>query len=639
MDKSISVTFNNNVIVKKSEYWIKLELVENEDTATLGETAELLDSIYELNPCTESVNNELVVEDEKPEPLTLQDFEAIVRNQFKINMCNANFNNDYIAQIKVFKSHRDVPYTLKFDNGELKSSTFKQELVTENLVVENATSVTLSYTLVGNLTHSLNNYVNTDNNTTAPNIVIDGSTISWDVPITASFTVSYLTEYDLVDITVFANDEGEMGECQVLCFYHGLVEELTLTPPDIDEDTNEIYRSKYCGRSQIEIPSSDEVTCYETVTKIYKCQCSGEKAYEVTEKVNVTCPDNMRCPRDFNTRINNGIASCEVNLGFRSVHAGYVDCGETTEDISDPAFYMDYCCDYPQVTLPKCDVYYEKNPGGKTLDTDKQNSYIAEYGDLVDIIYVSPKDGDCGNIKYNQVRNRKNCCDEVEPIEIDVYNSADIIGDNSGGYVVFTGGRYPFSVSIRGSGFWLDYNRTIKDGIINSNIFIIYTSDACGSCKITISDGCSVANYFVKSTNGQWVPTYIGACTPELKGKVSASEYLSLGYGSALFTGFYDSGTRKMVQTGGWQWRTFCCAELEGCGDGYMNCDSWNTLGCLAFSAALIGANNFGTVIYETNCSFALLPFNSGSCPVGQTEIVLYNKYYDWQVEIFEWRC
>lgn len=536
MNKSISINFDNKKYVSQSsEYWLKLELVEEKDTATLGEVAELLDAIYEINPCEDKTEDSLVIEEQKSEPITLERLQELVKNQFKLNMCNANFNNDYIAKVKVFRSHKTLPYVLKFDNGEIKSTTFTQEQITENLTVENATSVTLSYTLAGNLYTTLNNYVFTTDKITTPILKIDGSTISWDVPITASITASYLTEYDLVEIAVFANEEGEMGECLVLGFYHGLVEELTLTPPDIDEDTNEIYRSKYCGTNRWEITSEDNVTCYETRTMIYKCQCSGEVAYEVTEEVNVTCPQDIRCPRGFGTTINNGVATCSVNLGFKTIEAGYIDCGETTDDINSPEFYMEYCCDYPQVTLPKCDVYYAKNPGGKTLDIDKQNEYISKYGELVEFINVSPENGDCGNIKYNQVRNRKNCCDEVLPIIYDTINSVTTLSKGTSGIIYISGGRAPFKYSVRGHSFSFDGGQDIISE--DRHVRIYAGPDSCGPAWVTVSDGCSEAKGYLRSPDGSWSSVaYI----------INVNYWLPHWFTSGVYGGYWDNPSDLM---------------------------------------------------------------------------------------------
>jgi len=118
-------------------------------------------------------------------------------------------------------------------------------------------------------------------------------------------------------------------------------------------------------------------------------------------------------------------------------------------------------------------------------------------------IELEPRTKPCGERVTSYDLSGYACCDGVEPIVWDEDNSVRVIPDMSHGVVVFTGGRLPFNVSVRGSGFYLDTNNT-RDAVINGRNIAIYTSTACGTARITISDGCSTAVAFVRSTNGHW---------------------------------------------------------------------------------------------------------------------------------------
>ncbi len=122
---------------------------------------------------------------------------------------------------------------------------------------------------------------------------------------------------------------------------------------------------------------------------------------------------------------------------------------------------------------------------------------------------ISPEDGICGTVEWVQEVNSKNCCDDPSAtlIVYDEDRSVDIIGDNSYGVIQYDGGLLPATVTLHGNGFYTDpyFTKTSIEVTGGGRQVGIYTKDACGSCSITIDDGCSTASGTVKSTAGQWV--------------------------------------------------------------------------------------------------------------------------------------
>jgi len=163
----------------------------------------------------------------------------------------------------------------------------------------------------------------------------------------------------------------------------------------------------------------------------------------------------------------------------------------------------------PEGSLPKCQTTYRKNPGDGKIDETRLSNYKSRYGDKLDLIPVSPEDGDCGTIKTVIADVAESCCGFVIPLIWDEENSAEVIADNDRGTIMFSGGRRPVTVSVRGTGFYLDSSGTLRDGTVSGNSVTIWTKDACGVCLVTITDGCSSINVTVQSTNGNW--EYIGA--------------------------------------------------------------------------------------------------------------------------------
>jgi len=497
------------------EYWVHIEQVATDDnTASLGEVAELVDEIYGTDPClkegetleeTPDPATEEPPEEETedpPPPITEEDFADLIK-EFDLNLCGVTFNGDCTVQVKVAISHPGDNYTLRVSNGEIGGTvTVYGELVSETIVIDNASSIELDFPVVSGATFEWYGSVyGSAGNMTGPQITLSGRTLSWDEEVTGSISMSYYTQYDLIDITIFGNEDGEPAECRAICFYHGLIDEIDLQPPEIEDNEGlEIYRQPFCGAIETDPPEdNDDIQCYENVTKVYRCECSDSKAYDITEEVVTACPEGIRCP--------NGDEKCRALLGSRTILGGYIDCSEGGS-LSDPAYRKEICCDAASGLLPTCQTQYSVNPGGVPIDPTALEQYRMLYHDSLRVIAVKPSDGDCGVVKRQIVVSAKNCCDEVPPLEIDATESVTILADNSSGIIRTTNPTSGnVTVEVHGNGFYARPDLHAKTASYNGGDgFLIYTSNACGTGEIEISDGCSTVKHRVASTDGQWGP-------------------------------------------------------------------------------------------------------------------------------------
>lgn len=166
------------------------------------------------------------------------------------------------------------------------------------------------------------------------------------------------------------------------------------------------------------------------------------------------------------------------------------------------------CCE-PVSVDPCVDV-------GKTEDYNGKNSTTTDYearlaagrsrypGITIESLQTryAARNQPCGK-KYTRWSGRKNCCDEVEPIQIDYSNSDEVYEPFDSGIITITGGIMPLAVSVRGKGFYLS-EIGVKSGQVNGTKIRIVADDACGPLDVYISDGCTIAKFEGKCTEGYW---------------------------------------------------------------------------------------------------------------------------------------
>jgi hypothetical protein len=216
---------------------------------------------------------------------------------------------------------------------------------------------------------------------------------------------------------------------------------------------------------------------------------------------------------------------------------------------------FDECVEDGRVSVYESAEFSEEDQGALLSKARAENPGVTIVG--VQIEDVGP-DGPCGN-RYEEWVDQLACCDEATEIAWDEENSAEVIADNSTGFFVIVGGRSPFTVSVRGNGFYLDPEKTFRDGVIGGRNIPVYTGNSCGYCHITVTDGCSSVSGGVRSTNGRWVqeyhsqggingdpydptPPYPGGCP----GVISGIDYPRNTVRSYVAEGFFQD--KKIVQ-------------------------------------------------------------------------------------------
>lgn len=544
---------NANVVIdverpdasEEGALWIKvIQEALPDETITLGETAELLDNVFAIDPCiqVETVEGE---EPEVKEPsMTEEEFQEFVRTLEPLSICEATINYDYFTSVRVYVADFTKDYRLVLSNGVAETGVRTTTQETENILIEKTSSATLKYPSSGSGVYQWLTCIPHSGAANPPiREVNDG--IEWDGEMTGTIVASYPTTYDAVPVTVFGVD-GEYGECNVAGFYVGLVDEISLVSPDVDPE-DEAKRQKYCGGVKVVIPEEPEkVYCYLEVTNIVKCQCSLHTHNIYTSKEPVTCPEGIRCDGVANT--NEPGYECEYKVGS-DTRITYVDCGETTGDIANPDFYEENCCEPPPFGLPGCSRRYVNNPGGKGLTEAKKQEFYRQYGvDGVVFEGISPEDGDCGDIIYDQSLIPRDCCEDVPSVSWDTERNPGFIATESSVYLYILNGLPPFTFTSSDPELVFDNGLNIKT--TNGRAVLVYaTADFCGSSNISVIGQCGSSSMRLRSLEGVWefIPSETDTCNyPE----VEPTPCTFVDSTPAPHTGYcYDAGDRRQFET------------------------------------------------------------------------------------------
>jgi hypothetical protein len=323
---------------------------------------------------------------------------------------------------------------------------------------------------------------------------------------------------------------------------------------------------------------------------------------------------------------------------------------------------LDQCCE--EVSVDECaDVgkvsrFVSRDQEEWDFDPDALAAeYEQQYGKKflgVELHAVGPQ-GDCG-VKEERWEGRLNCCDEVEPLEYDEDGSVDVLDQGTSGIVRFTGGKLPAFVKVRGNGFSLD-GYSLREGWVYGRAFRVYAhSLACGACPITINDGCTTTEGWIRATVGVWVFSGYIECG-QVPGGAQFGDYVEDG-ASVLDKGQY----RYMQDIASFAWAVFhgdwnICADTlaecpesiyqylinSPCGDGSSaTMAQWNSNGCLAFNYQ---DNEFQTWLWQDECAGYFdkrcEPVQTADCPSGMCDcqVLGWTKYYRNQIAVWAWVC
>jgi hypothetical protein len=517
MEASLTFTFQNQEALSDS-YWVKISQEDyDNDLMSLSDAAEVLDSVFDINPCE---NSDYLTGGS--EPIVLEDYEQALKDAFtNLGYDPSPFDSykNYNATLYVYRSHLDKNYKLVLSTGTVLQTVIKTKEISQ-IVRISGKKATLDYAVYGSLS------------TDAPTSIVEynGSQVALTDEVEGYYTFTYTTQYNEVSVKVFGKS-GEAQECLCTVFFQGVTDQLLISPPK--EDT--AFISNAGDTSDTEEEEEPEETsvdiCYKGIKHLKLCSCGGGGGSQSQQsgRFLIDLSGGTTRIKDFYTEI----VEVPCKQGGATTVAGvfttllwrmptimeYVDCPDEFWEGSTEEYYIENCCTPPPYgvgnfpfSLPKCKSTFRLWLGGVGIEGGA-DKYKALHNQTVRLIPVGPKERTpqghiiCGTIENRQEVDSKNCCDDpsYEDIEINEDDSAEVIADYSYGIVFWNKGISPYTVSVAGNGFYLDQLYAVKSAVTENQYIRVFTEDACGTCTVTIDDGCSTVSHIIMADSGVWV--------------------------------------------------------------------------------------------------------------------------------------
>lgn len=481
-------------------WWVRFGQDGVSDTATVGETADLLDVLYTIDPCDGS-------ESEVSEPVAEDVVDAVVQT-FRLSICDKRYDGSVLVPIKIYRSHPSDDYVLRVSGGRVEGESVAiAEEVTQIATVKQASSLTLEYPVVSGFTARwVGDVVGPDgNHVSPPTIKRQGNTLYWQGQVTGTVRAEFVSTHDRIGILV-AGVDGEMGQAVVRAFYHGTCTTFTPEMPDAAESDTSL-----CPSTTWQVdPDPDNVTCYEIVVQTKRCGCSGIEKESQTFERDVPCPASgpTRCPGVSHT--------CRHLLGTVPEEV-FVECEEDQGYlVAEREFYKEQCCEYPSLSLPQCEEKTESYAGDKSIEHGEA-FWRGLYGEHTRFVPISPEDG-CGKHITRQVVQPDDCCETAPKMTWNSDSSIDTVHDFDSGFVYVRDGIGPFVWRITGDGYlWFSGSATPAVIVTEERWAAIETGAyPCGKFEIEVTDACgTVVSGEIVSTYGAWVLRYNTAAASE----------------------------------------------------------------------------------------------------------------------------
>lgn len=482
------------------DYWAVLQNAEDhsdDQAVSYSDAASIIDDMFDIDPCTLDESAVASTGGETTEIEESSDFtsyqEKITDAFIKVLPSNyfGKTGYEYTATIEIYLSDPDMPYKLNLNNGKILSTKTVTRKVYKAMVMDSDDDgeMSVDYPIIEGLTANFD----IDSNTTDKIIFSNSDDVTNEI-----VEVEYYTTYDEVVIKVNEQD-GYYGECLCLLFYQKTVETLTVSYTE----TNSIItsainntESEESDEESEEIVEEDVDICYLRRVDMTSCRCFPyyyKDSEETLIEVPCSTPGSSIYPAGAKATVIEGYITCD---------------GEDWEGANDD-FFTENCCNPPgERSLPTCLRYKEVNYGGKEIikgfDFYIENALTNE---TVAFAPVDPKDGICGDIINVFEVNPLSCCgaENYEDLNVDWSESADIIAPGSYAYIYWTGGLDTVTITISGSGFYLNEDMTVRSATVEGKGIAIYTNYAsCGTANITITDGCTTATAGLAGTEGSW---------------------------------------------------------------------------------------------------------------------------------------
>ena len=484
MNTSIPFVYRAFPAPGEGRRWIRLQQ-ENEapEAVTVAEAAQAIDDVFGLTPCFDaSAEDSGQGSNDEDEAPPRERFNSVMKTMMSVELCS---QPDYwTAHVLVLRSHTSPAYVLRGEAETGPVTIAATERITrtqrEEIDLSTGTSADLSWPYAGNLT------------TTAPaniTLTVRGSTVYASRPC-GRIVVRYRTSYDRVSVRVPVETTGSQRvdgtverptlEDAVLIAFWGddLATELVLSPPAQDEDEDQAQIDYYCagGSTGTAHIGGD---CWRIRRSRSLCDCSkSETGDPIETRVAVPCPKGV---------------SGGAFLGVEEVVAGYVSCPGEEDEVNDPEFYEQTCCEPPPRTLPRCKKTYSLFRGGEPI-AHGADYYRELYGAKVQLTAVSPEGGICGEEIREWDTSGKDCCDDIIPLSPHPDNPTEFHAGEAHWIEVLNGRRGELIWTAQGGLYFLASNNRKAYSIRTPSRIVLVYAESEGVCpepSIKVDDKCN----------------------------------------------------------------------------------------------------------------------------------------------------
>lgn len=473
--------------------WIRLEQERPEDESlTLDEAAEIIDSLYEIEPCDDGMGGGGEEADPENEPEEEEFDEAMAEMLRRAGICN--WPEYWETVVRVYRSHKRPGYVLRSETAEVRATEPVRE--SHRQVVEASGAVIeLEMPYDGGLTGI----------PAGVKWTVRGSTVNLDRPLAGRLALRYATYYERVTLRIPTREQGqwrdalgmatgspfdisgggssretptraELPAASVIAFWDNFAASCELEPPPADEDVDEATIREICGKDEDDEPGDKEEPggCWKTVHHYSRCNCSRSITGEWDEEVSAPC----------------GGAAAGSFVGREEAFGGFVHCDGEEDNLHDIEFYRRHCCTSPQSPsdLPRCRRSYREYRGGHEIENGPEH-WKNIYGDNVSMIAVLPESGTCGEEITEWNVPQRNCCDGVPPLEPSSENPEHIYP--GGTYLIKVGGGKDGELTWRATG-----GLTFRDSggttykTTSRGVYVVAGTGICPKPTITVNDGC-----------------------------------------------------------------------------------------------------------------------------------------------------
>jgi len=492
-------------LTPEDEYWLTIEQVVEDERATVGFVADTIDALFDTTLCVESQDEEPVVPDEPVTSDSFEDMDEVLdkiaeKTEVDMSACEMLRSGTYQTDLKIIRSHPDVPYTLRLSVGKIIKTVLSSEQVSVNQNVKNESFTVLPFPVQTGLRVSwLGQVIGKNGVITPPPIQALGNTLFWGVEVTGSLRAEFGTLYDIVTVEIpgvpnyVGSELGESQSANILAFYHYHVYRADINPPEVDEGLLE----EVCGYlTSTGVPPDEDP--------------EPEPPPEPVQQYG--CIDYFPLPP------------------FGS-------------PVTEPWFFSEKCCVDGQ--HDGCRVRSFRLEGGKKLSDEIINRMTLEWPGPIEFIGLGPITPEgCGTRYEETVIRQQNCCEDTTTIVWDSENSVEVLAPGTNGWVFVVGGTAPYHWSVQGIDFTFD-GHSLRNADTSVPFIKIYAGPlACGSAPIEVTDGCSIASGWIRATVGRWSLAY------QTAGGLNGDDSTPAFQHASSFINAFDSPGATGVKTG-----------------------------------------------------------------------------------------